>query len=56
LTGILGGLTAFSRSPAQGTTMEGGSHDEIVVFEAMTETLDVSSSLSDLGRSISGVS
>jgi hypothetical protein len=43
LTESFGGLTAFSRSPAQGTTTEGGRpvHDEIVVFEVMTETLDV---------------
>ena len=36
------GLTAFSRSPAQGTTSDGGKtiHDEIIVFEVMTETLD----------------
>jgi hypothetical protein len=36
-------LTAFTRSPAQGTTTESGEpvHDEIVVFEVMTETLDV---------------
>jgi hypothetical protein len=42
LTESFGGLTAFSRSPAQGTTTEGGRpvHDEIVVFEVMTETLD----------------
>jgi hypothetical protein len=44
LTERFGGLTAFTRSPAQGTTTEGGRpvHDEIVVFEVMTETLDVS--------------
>ena len=37
-------MTAFTRSPAQGTTTDGGStvHDDIVVFEVMTETLDVS--------------
>jgi hypothetical protein len=35
-------LTAFTRSPAQGTTTGGGKtvHDEIVVFEVMTEALD----------------
>jgi hypothetical protein len=39
-----GGLTAFTRWPAQGTTTESGRpvHDEIVVFEVMTEALDVS--------------
>jgi hypothetical protein len=44
LTERFGGLTAFTRSPAQGTTMGGGKtvHDEIVVFEVMTETLDAS--------------
>jgi hypothetical protein len=37
-----GGLTAFTRSPAQGTTTGGGKtvHDQIVVFEVMTEKLD----------------
>ena len=44
LTERFGGLTAFTRPPAQGTTTESGKpvHDEIVVFEVMTETLDVS--------------
>ena len=44
LTERFGGLTAFTRSPAQGTTTERGKpvHDEIVVFEVMTEALDVS--------------
>src|SRR4030081_3652778 len=39
-----GGLTAFTRSPAQGTTTESGRpvHDDIVVFEVMTEALDAS--------------
>jgi hypothetical protein len=43
LTERFGGLTAFTRSPAQGTTKENGRpvYDEIVVFEVMTETLDV---------------
>jgi hypothetical protein len=43
LTERFGGLTAFTRSPAQGTTTGGGKtvHDDIVVFEVMTETLDV---------------
>ena len=37
-----GGLTDFTRSPAQGTTKDGSKtvRDEIVVFEVMTETLD----------------
>jgi hypothetical protein len=37
-------LTAFTRSPAEGSTTGSGKtvHDEIVVFEVMTETLDVS--------------
>lgn len=44
LTERFGGLTAFSRSPAQGTTSDRGKtvHDEIIVFEVMTETLDAS--------------
>src|ERR1700712_1873129 len=44
LTERFGGLTAFTRSPAQGTTTETGKpvHDDIVVFEVMTEALDVS--------------
>jgi hypothetical protein len=39
-----GGVTAFTRSPAQGTTTDRGKtiHDEIVVFEVMTQSLDVS--------------
>jgi hypothetical protein len=42
LTDGFGGLTAFTRSPAQGTTTMGEQtvHDDIVVFEVMTETLD----------------
>jgi len=38
----VGGLTAFTRSPAQGTTTGGGKtvHDEIVVFDVMTKALD----------------
>jgi hypothetical protein len=42
LTERFGGLTAFTRSPAQGTTTGGGKtvHDEIVVFEVMTKALD----------------
>jgi hypothetical protein len=44
LTERSGGLTAFSRSPAQGTTSDGGKtvHDEIIVFEVMAETLGAS--------------
>lgn len=44
LTEHFGGLTAFTRSPGQGTDTEKGKpvHDEIIVFEVMTETLDVS--------------
>jgi hypothetical protein len=44
LTERFGGLTAFTRSPAQGTTTESGKtvHDDIVVFEVMTEKLDLS--------------
>jgi hypothetical protein len=43
LTERFGGLTAFTRSPAQGTTTEGGEtvHDDIIVFEVMTEKLNV---------------
>jgi hypothetical protein len=44
LTRRFGGLTAFTRAPAEGTWKpEGGtdaSHDEIVVFEVMAESLD----------------
>jgi hypothetical protein len=37
-----GGLTAFTRAPAEGLWTEGGetSHDEIVIFEVMAEDLD----------------
>ena len=44
LTERFGGLTAFTRSPAQGTTTGNGTtvDDEIVVFEVMTNTLDAS--------------
>ena len=37
-----GGLTAFTRSPAQGVWEEGEGrdHDEIVIFEVMTDELD----------------
>jgi hypothetical protein len=42
LTGRFGGMTAFVRSPADGTTKDGGAtvYDDIVVFEVMTEALD----------------
>jgi hypothetical protein len=44
LTERFGGLTAFARSPAQGTTTDGGKtvHDDIIVFEVMAEELDLS--------------
>ncbi|MGY4285576.1 hypothetical protein ACVWXO_004796 [Bradyrhizobium sp. LM2.7] len=44
LTERFGGLTAFTRSPAQGTIKDGAKtvRSEIVVFEVMTETLDES--------------
>jgi hypothetical protein len=37
-----GGVTAFTRAPAEGQWKEAGrtEHDEIVVFEVMTEELD----------------
>ena len=37
-----GGLTAFTRSPAEGVWDEGGdrSRDEIVIFEVMADELD----------------
>jgi hypothetical protein len=39
LTEKFGGLTAFSRAPADGTDKEGGRerHDELMVFEVMTD-------------------
>jgi hypothetical protein len=42
LVGLYGGLTAFSRSPAEGVWEEGGerSHDDIVIFEVMSNYLD----------------
>ena len=42
LVGVFGGLTAFSRSPAEGVWEEGGerSNDDIVIFEVMSDTLD----------------
>ena len=37
-----GGLTAFTRSPAEGVWVEGGqrSRDDIVIFEVMADELD----------------
>jgi hypothetical protein len=42
LTERFGGLTAFTRAPAQGLWKDEGKtkHDEIVVFEVMAEELD----------------
>jgi hypothetical protein len=40
LTERFGGLTAFTRSPAQGTKTGGGKTVHHVVFEVMTETLN----------------
>jgi hypothetical protein len=42
LTERFGGMTAFTRSPAEGITADdrGAVYDDIVVFEVMTETLD----------------
>ena len=44
LAGRFGGLTAFTRSPAEGLWSEGpdegAERDEIVVFEVMVEELD----------------
>src|SRR6185295_11122996 len=42
LTKAFGGVTAFTRAPAQGSTDTGGAvvHDDIVVFEVMVERLD----------------
>jgi hypothetical protein len=42
LTERFGGLTAFTRAPAQGLWKDEGEtkHDEIVVFEVMAEQLD----------------
>ena len=43
LTDRFGGLTAFTRAPAEGQWKDdsaGTTHDEIVVFEVMTENLD----------------
>ncbi len=43
LTERFGGMTAYSRSPAEGLWEEGGegkAHDDIVVHEVMVEQLD----------------
>src|SRR3954463_4134767 len=42
LTEKFGGLTAFSRSPAEGVDTGQGRerHDDLVVFEVMTEEID----------------
>ena len=42
LTGKYGGLTAFSRAPAEGLWQagDGTKRDDIVVFEVMADTLD----------------
>jgi len=42
LTETFGGLTAFTRAPAEGHWREDGetTHDDIVVFEVMAERLD----------------
>lgn len=43
LTDRFGGITTYIRSPAQGTWKETDSktvHDEIVIYEVMTEELD----------------
>src|ERR1700709_1762954 len=42
LTEKFGGLTAFTRAPAEGTETRGGHQrsDELIVFEVMTEPLD----------------
>ena len=42
LAGSFGGITAFRRSPAEGVWREGDgdiSHDEVVIFEVMSEKL-----------------
>jgi hypothetical protein len=45
LTSAFGGLTAYTRAPAEGLWKEDGTgtkHDEIVVYEVMTDDLDES--------------
>jgi hypothetical protein len=42
LTEKFGGVTAFTRAPAEGTETRGGHQrsDELIVFEVMSESLD----------------
>jgi hypothetical protein len=43
LAGRFGGVTAHTRVPAEGIWKEGGeetSHDEVVIFEVMADSLD----------------
>jgi hypothetical protein len=42
LTEKFSGVTSYRRSPAEGVWKDGGevSHDEIIIFEVMTEQLD----------------
>ena len=42
LTDKFGGVTSFTRAPAEGRWRDGGTtdHDDIVVLEVMTETID----------------
>ena len=42
LAGRFGGLTAFTRSPAEGVWEDDGQrhHDEVVVYEVMVERID----------------
>jgi hypothetical protein len=42
LTERFGGLTAYNRSPAEGTWNQGNdiSHDDIIIFEVMTMAID----------------
>lgn len=42
LTKTFGGVTAFTRSPAEGAVRQGGKtvRDDIVVFEVMANTID----------------
>jgi len=42
LTAAFGGLTAFTRAPAEGTEKQGHEErqDSLIVFEVMAETLD----------------
>jgi len=42
LAGRFGGITSFTRAPAEGVWKEGGqiTHDDIVVFEVMAREID----------------